>query len=360
MGNDCNKQRLWFDYITKLNDRKLQQARSSGFTLWAMLGLICIILYNISSNVADMKSTLDIDLIMTLLVFEIEFSYIFVSAALFIIILFLRETNVEKASELDALKSGLMQIPNYAFNLILALGNIYLLMHQKYISNYKWICIIFACYFSAEFILLVSQAINTKFINNKTKIKLTIYPKTLKNRSIGVAILFIPALVILLIPITECFNATIIQQHIESIRISFQIFVIILILICLYYKLINYFTLLVYSALEKNIVVNDLCHEKIKELFIRDIAGEQIPNWLNKKKNELAGIYNKFIAEINNNNSSLYAIYNEYTTKFNEFIKIFEFLQREEALNVKPDMLVAFINEVRQQSDDIQKKYSEL
>ena len=38
---------MWFEYITKLNDRDLNRRRASGFTLWALLGLLGILFFRV-------------------------------------------------------------------------------------------------------------------------------------------------------------------------------------------------------------------------------------------------------------------------------------------------------------------------
>jgi len=46
-----NKREFLINYIIKLNDRKIDKKVASGFTLWALLGFLGYILYDLLNNI---------------------------------------------------------------------------------------------------------------------------------------------------------------------------------------------------------------------------------------------------------------------------------------------------------------------
>jgi hypothetical protein len=46
-----NKEINWLDYIIKLNDREINRRRASGFTLWALLGVVALLFVQLFDNV---------------------------------------------------------------------------------------------------------------------------------------------------------------------------------------------------------------------------------------------------------------------------------------------------------------------
>ena len=51
MDSEKKINELWFEYIIKLNDRILKKHRYSGFTTWAICGLLCFLFYRILDQI---------------------------------------------------------------------------------------------------------------------------------------------------------------------------------------------------------------------------------------------------------------------------------------------------------------------
>jgi hypothetical protein len=76
--SDEKERRLWFDYLKSINDQRLQTNRSTGFTTYALLGVLAGLLYSFVPRIPDLcarPGALDASLISTVLSGDLIFFF---------------------------------------------------------------------------------------------------------------------------------------------------------------------------------------------------------------------------------------------------------------------------------------------
>jgi hypothetical protein len=302
----------------KLNDREINRRRASGFTSWALLGVVTYLLFHLLDNLPLIFSPPN----------NIFFFFIYsvVTGNLFMSFLILygsfklaHNSSTERRiiSGIDKSSSRLLFFYlSFLFTFISAI-NFYSALNVTGKFIYSWPYYIFGFFFLVQAFsrriikILWTRKIVTKDVDIP-EIGSGLFASD-KLRKFIVRILVVLGCLLLgtaIFTIKDLASQNYIFSKIEIIKLSIRfIFFLILFLIIIgqYTKKIKFDWL---EALERRIVVEELKPQQIKTLFVKEFLGEKTLDWINSIQKELYLKYEDILKVINEAEKELKALRN--------------------------------------------------
>lgn len=303
----------WLQYISKLNDREINRKRSSGFTTWAVCGLIGLLFYNILDR---------IDIIFTpatrwlLLLAQASVFNIGCSIVLFVMMLLFQGItipDIRLSSRIDRAAKPIIFVPLMTLTLLLSIINVYVgyVTIIRGVSN--WIYYVFGGYYLIQVIIPAIQKIYTAYKLKKAYKDMPI-PDSLpalldkKIRFISQIIFTVLATTMLLFSALSAYQILVhtnIASNINVIKFSIEVCVLAFAVLYLFIRLSRSFRNKFLERLERMIVMEDLKTKNIVSVFTREYLGETISDWLGKIEDRIKKLYDNFVEESKNTKNEM-------------------------------------------------------
>lgn len=318
MPEKGSSEAMWLEYIMKLNDRKLNRQKASGFTVWALLTALAILIFTIIENLE--------------LVFSSSYNYfllwLFISvsintlSALLIICACLDRSTLERdrrlVTKLSELSTGNTFV-SILFILLLALIiNVYVGIESssKNLESSPYYL------FSVFFFLLICAACGDWLVKRRARKKGLGLPEAAVHNKVN-TIFFIVGFILFSVSI---FSITDIEKNIHVlnnigiIKLTLYIGTSVFILLTLTALAANRMEYDWIENLERRIMIEDLKAEEIRSIFVKEFLGETVMQWLNTIQSEMDTGINNHIAEIKNARKHLDQIRSIYTQNEDEIM----------------------------------------
>ncbi len=300
MPGEKTTREMWFDYVVKLNDRNLLRKRAYGVTVWAICGLLGILLYRILDKIPQIVTSPESCSLLTL-----SFATLLNLSIAFIIILY-GLIGFLKAPYDIRLKSTLKRFadPVNAFwgviiHLLLLFFNLRAFFLADQISTPSWPYMVMAIYAAFDLFSRIRKRIILfrKFRFRMFDLPYLLEPSWFSTTGekmvtsaifllIGIGIAFIPS-----IGIIHLFRHTVILNHIYILKASIEITLFLYILLFLVAQLVEYLQESFLTDLERRIIVDNLSPEEIRESLVNEFLGPTVSEWLYRMKTELGMKY---------------------------------------------------------------------
>lgn len=385
----------WLDYIMKLNDRELNRRQTSGFTSWAILGLIALLLFKLLDGILIIFKSYDsatIFFIYSAVMCDIALS---VGGIVYLPSLFhdieLRERRIYSEQSKRSFK--LLIPPLFVILLLAASINFYVWISSSSRLIISWPYLIFGIFFLLQaFGDWISKKYMTRKLSNKNvelpEIRfapLSVHPtdKILSELLIGINMFLCLACFLIIVGLA---GQNLILTNIQLIKLS-TMFVTILVALLIYFKQFSIkvkFSWL--EILERRIIVEELSSKEIRSLFVKEFLGETALDWINSIQDELNKKYKDFITvfdEAEKEIASLEQIDKQYTfeikgritdicqklnnvhEEFNKYslakIEQIEVLMKQSPLNSNESLaLKAITSEWKEQSKQIRTMHDKI
>jgi hypothetical protein len=284
MESNNKNRKLWLKYVMKLNDRTLAKQQSSGFTTWAILGIVVIVSYKIIDQLpvflADHKMRL---LLLTSLTNILNISYLIKLFGSVIMSKSFALSEMRLKTRLSMASEPFLVFTLYVIYALLIYMNILIVINEPY-SLPLWPYILFALIFLMEILgPSISKAITffkmrDEYSNLPVLSSLPIIAnKSLKRITENVIIIIIIILFIILIkPILMFINNSNILSNINIIKCSFEISGFIFLVLFLIFRISSSFSKQFLESLERRIIMEELTAEEIKTIFIKEFVGDTV------------------------------------------------------------------------------------
>lgn len=318
MPEKGSSEAMWLEYIMKLNDRKLNRQKTSGFTVWALLTVLAILIFTIIENLE--------------LVFSSSYNYfllwLFISvsintlSALLIICACLDRSTLERdrrlVTKLSELSTGNTFV-SLLFILLLALIiNVYVGIESssKNLESSPYYL------FTVFFFLLICAACGDWLVKRRARKKGLGLPEAAVHNKVN-TIFFIVGFILFSVSI---FSITDIEKNIHVlnnigiIKLTLYIGTSVFILLTLTALAANRMEYDWIENLERRIMIEDLKAEEIRSIFVKEFLGETVMQWLNTIQSEMDTGINNHIAEIKNARKHLDQIRSIYTQNEDEIM----------------------------------------
>lgn len=343
--------KAWFDYVNKLNDREISRKSSSGFTLWAILGLLVYLIFSIIDNLPTVLNNTN-SLFLTILFIA---NILNITSVLVMIYSLVSAQNNESQERKLLTSSG-----NKALRIIviacivpffLSIAcNIFIYINSRYYNIIELPYLYFTCYliFSLLTLLIFILNIRTKTkLPNSPKVEMDFTPVQK-----GVVQLVLQLVVILTsttflyVEVENLFCNILILNNIVLVKFSFLFLGVIL---CVFFLANRAATELRFSWLadfERRIIVEDLDSETIKELFSKEYIGTPALDWLNQFEKEFLLYLNKVKKELENLDSDIIDFQDETDISYQDAIEIMKLNEQAvEKVTICKDEIEKFIED---------------
>lgn len=381
----------WFDYISKLNDRALKKRRASGFTNWAVVGLLGYLFYGILDRLPSITSgSINADVVLIFLTNIVNSSLILFVLVLLIIIKAQPNVQARLSTRLDRSSAPITLFVFIIFVPVLIYFNLKSAYYFNVVPVSKWpyytFCILLILNLVTELIKKAKLAYKSKSVELPT---LEIDPVFLHgDRLINAILLFIFATFfgICIFAWYEIIVTISISNYINELKISIEVTGIIGAVYYLVRRLLLSMKENFLEVLERRIVLEELTPDKIKSIFITEFLGQTTRDWMMKVQSEIDEAYKAVIDNMEKAKSefiNLKDIDSQYKYEIEARAKkICKSI--EDALDIyfkvvnkssdqvsylvsnraflydDPDLLKSYISLWKKQSSDINKTYSQI
>jgi|GEM_PF-3949580 len=286
-------------YISKLNDRNLNRQQASGFTIWAILGILAFLVLDLSEKIPSVYYSIELKFYSIIILAMITD---FLPLVFFIYsILILNSTIFGKrrfSSTVESKSEMLTLIPFCFVLIVFSIINLEAASLVTTLNISPWVFQVFALYFGINGI---SPIIKKAYQFRKSLKAKTYYPEiswfSIKTRTIFSIVFTIMAIISSFLLYLIIRDITISLEAAEiSLIIKTDIEILaILILILFLFNVINSSNRFDWlENLEREIYIDDLSEIEIKEKLEREYIGYDIFKWLSKREE----ILNKKVNEI--------------------------------------------------------------
>lgn len=293
---------VWLNYIIKLNNRRIDKVKSSGLTIWTLLGLSSILIYRLFDKFNIIFNSLD-SLLSFLLWTSIFFDFAII---IFFLIISPISSSIKRErrfdSKFDKSVKEFVVIPMFITIAIFSYINIYLWFNSSLNLYIKWPFLFFGIMLSLQCLgfILIYGVIKYKISKAKKKNNTVNLPERkdivlIKRETIItqfiLGLLFLISVIMLLLNFDVQYyisNNSMIKTSVEFI-ILYSV---------LFYMYLQYVSIIIEEwglNLEKRILIEGLNSDQIKAIFVREFLGEKTSDWINNFQHELKIKYDNYL-----------------------------------------------------------------
>jgi len=322
----------WLNYLNNLNSREINKRNASGFTLWASFGLIGFTLFKVIDSLpiifADARN-----MFLTTLFFTNIYNFcilviIFIGTLVFPISR--KRTIITESSDKGIILFS--AIVDFVI-MVAVIGNIYIIIFSKHYGVSTISYYVFGIY---GVISTIGRRIYYKIIGTKDdkmpKVISGAYYITKDKNPVKYIYGFIclALLCSLTLSVYQIIQSNFILNHLDLIKSSIYLSILIASTILFGYKLILNMRYEWVEQFERKIILKNLNEEEIENIFINEFIGKDVLQWLNEIKNETKGekariikLYNKLEKEFSSLNQNE-KDFNKRVMTAEEIVKNFE------------------------------------
>ena len=324
MPSEKTTREMWFDYVVKLNDRNLLKKRAYGITVWAICGLLGILLYRILDKIPQLVKSPELINSFTLSFATVLNLSIGLLIIIFGLIAFLQAPyDIRLKSTIKRFAAPVNAFWGVIINVLLLFFNLRAFLLADQISIPSWPYMAIAIYAALDLLYRIRKRIILfrKFRFMIFELPLLSEPAWLSSKYktagglfiliLGGAIFCIPS-----IGIMHLIQHTDILSHVYILKASIEITLFLYILFFLITQLVEYLQESFLSDLERRIIVDNLSSEEIRESLVNEFLGPTVSEWLYRLKTELSMQYDsteKVIQDCENKLLELKNIDKSYT-----------------------------------------------
>jgi hypothetical protein len=294
-------QKTWLEYVTKLNDREIRNKSANGLTVWALVGVIGVLMFKIIDKfdvIFENSNSLSI-------------SAIFLAIALIVCIIL--NFSIKAITPIDSSRTIItdidgqrLTISNYTVGLLVILLIVFnyyaaIVSYQGQLS--QWPFYVLSIYY---FINLLSLVV-FNFMRRNVKLKFEPHSGLRENRIVILGNWLI-LLLMTLISIHEVLIQNLVLSNISLLKLALELTAILICLLLLSFKYIRSLKYAWLEVFERKIIIDDLSVEQIRTKLTEGFLGKQTLDWL-------SGIQN----EILKNNNEIKNMFQEFRNDFLEF-----------------------------------------
>lgn len=291
-SSDDAHRKLWFEYLAKLNDRELQYSRASGFTPWALLAVAAAIIYQ---GVPQIPAFLSISggMRTSIVVMGLEADVLLWGSA-FVLALTLHCAPGIQARLLPEHNKRVGQIIlGIALAMIGAMAAGHFLAWAFHTGSpfVRWVLLAFGIFYLLVLvgIICVEAHEAKKAKKHKLPIPAFSFPRALSDFGS-----FIGAAVVLPVAVIALATLLIYLRALHSAAIAWTMPLAaatdLLVLAMVFYRLLitvlGSTSTIIFLALERDVVLENLPPSEIKARFIREALGPLVGDWLERLNQE--------------------------------------------------------------------------
>jgi len=302
MDTKNDKRMLWFNYIIKLNDRTLAKQQRSGFTTWAILGILVIILYNIVDKIPLVINDTNLYLLLITSIINI-YNLCFALIILWfgIMIKGIESSELRLKTAISRASEPIVVIYIYILFGLFAYMNIILAIYQPYSLPY-WPYIVFSIIYVVNIIYPLTTKITTyiKMREEYSELPILSTLPIIANNNIKKLfenLMIFLGIIISIISINTMalfINNSFILSNSQVMKLSFEIIGLIILLIFLLLRLSSSFSKAFLDSLELRIILENLTAEEIAKIFIKEYLGETVRNWIDAVESKISLLFNNY------------------------------------------------------------------
>lgn len=298
--DDEAKRRLWFDYLSKINDRNLLRHRSSGLTTWAVVGALALLVFRVLDRAPLLMAT------PSLWPFLLFASTILADFTLYAWVNISWLHSGSKSPQTIRLQSTSERDSNLMANTGLVLFGLPLvaanvvsagIMGQFQVST--WPFWLLAVMISCQTIVFVLQQGLRWYKSRKHGEDVPLVSLATKGpdspfwSSLLVRIVSVLPLLVLIVPISQALPHIQTPQHTDILKWAVEITTCYLLLVFLWFRSAQQVEYRYLERLERRIVLENLQSNEIADLYIRGLLGETAREWLSRSEDHLKEIFSE-------------------------------------------------------------------
>jgi hypothetical protein len=283
MDNDAKN---WLEYITKINDRQISKQQASGLTTWAILGLVGVIIFKLFDKLTLLNNNKNVFLLLIFIITIFDLTFVIIGFYGYI----KKTINYESTRRLW----GNISIRiTYIIEIIISILTALISVANFYIAQQCGIDIIMAWpyYFFGVTIILsllylfAEKIITLIFKSKKYSIKGIEYLDLISSSrpasfwDVAFPLLF---MVISFTSIRNLFTTGYIQ-NVNILKASFEVYVLIILIVYLIIQNLQSIKYDWLSDLEKRILVEGINMDEISAIFVKEYLGEKPVDFIEKE-----------------------------------------------------------------------------
>lgn len=298
MPDKGSSEAMWLEYIMKLNDRKLNRQKASGFTFWALFTTLAILIFTIIENLKLVFSSSDNYFLLWLFI-SVSINTL---SSLLIICACLDRSTLERDRRLVTKLSELSMGNTFVSLLFILLSALIINVYVGIESSSKNLEPLPYYLFSVFFFFLICAACVEWSVKRRARKKGLEFPEAAVHNKVN-AIFFIVGFILFSVSI---FSITDIEKNIHVlnnigiIKLTLYIGISVFILLTLTALAANRIEYDWIENLERRIMIEDMKAEEIRSIFVKEFLGETVMQWLNTIQSEMDTENNNCIVGIKN------------------------------------------------------------
>lgn len=300
-------------YIAIINDRNLQKKQTSGFSQWAILGILAYLILDFCDKIPLIFSSSEVKFY-SIIILAIILNFSFCAILLFMSITV--QSKIPKmrrlSSEISSLSSIIFYIPFGFILLFAAFINLEAANYMKIINLNPWPLMVFSIYFAINAISPLLQKINHYRKSKKAK---SSYPEINEfSNKIRIAISIIFSIIsiagILILYIAYWGISIPIETNDISLvlKTGFEIVGFFLLVLIFFDNISSSNKYKWLENLETEIYLEDLSENEIKERLDREYLGVKILKWISLQNGKINTITSEFLDLIKEETENLESI----------------------------------------------------
>ena len=300
-------------YIAIINDRNLQKKQTSGFTQWAILGILAYLILDFCDKIPLIFSSPEVKFY-SIIILAIILNFSLCAILLFFSITVPSEIPKMRrlSSKISSNSSLVLYLPSVFILLFSAFINLEAANYMKIINLNPWPLRAFSIYFAFTAIISISQKINQYRISKKAKFS---YPEICEfSNKIRIAISIIAAIIsitgILILYIAYWGISIPIETNDISLALKtgFEIVGFFLLVLIFFDNISSSNKYKWLENLETEIYLEDLSENEIKEKLDREYLGVKILKWISLQDGKINTITSEFLDLIKEETENLESI----------------------------------------------------
>lgn len=284
-----SEEAVWLHYITKLNDRALSKRQTSGFTTWAICGILAILSFKILNILPILTNTPDIRFLFLVVIstsVNLSISILYLLAGFYMY--GTPTSEIRLKTRLSHVTEHLLYVPLLVIGIPIVYISFYTGCTDKPYYLPWWPYYLLGVFYILNLLIPLGKGIKT-FIKFKKEYKEIPHLAESPFFSKSPAKLFVMlGIIIVGIFLTCCsFSAVYyllknspILNHINLIKYSFEIIAILILTLILLGRIATGAKEQFLEALELKIVLDELNPDQIKEIFIKEFLGKKVLDWV--------------------------------------------------------------------------------
>lgn len=298
MSDQMEERKMWLGFITKLNDRRLQQQPVSGATTWVLIGVIALVVYR---GFLHLPAMLQVPRLFanSLVLFCLQFDF------LLMFFIFYAASSTAFAEHqtsriLPAHSSRALQVFQYFLVVLavpLAVGHFTAFNDRQLSRGFRWLLFVFGCVLvvnaSSSIVNYVYRALKLR----RASIPPATFTGTMKALYYGARVAAVIYFVI------SCLVAVAVLRFVRAIYLKGEdwyhpIALSTETLLCMTIVLVMFTRSLserhgsALRELEEDIVLQQLNGDQIRERYVKEIIGEVFEKWFEEARADLLTLQN--------------------------------------------------------------------